>query len=253
MFAFLSPRVLMLVGVIAALIGAFFTGVKFERGQNAEVELKKKAAYEAEVAQVRDKSRAVEEQTARALEAEQKKSQELSGRIERTMKELDARRVSGIKVNCPRSTPARALLLVKTVPDARPGSSASSPASSTSSTNSPGQPGQVASAASMNTVADQATPISSTEAETENETVDIALDDHIFYADFVGLYNAAATRQPERLSQAPGGPDGGSAAASSVSGRDIIDNVDENGKRFAECREKLKAWQNWARKMDLAK
>ena len=246
MFAFLSPRVLMLIGVIAALIGAFFTGVKFERGQNAEVELKKKAAYEAEVAQVRDKSRAVEEQTARALEAEQKKSQELSGRIEQTMKELDARRVSGIKVNCPRATPARALLLVKTVPDARQASSASS-------TNSPGQPGQVASAASMNAVADQATPISSTEAETENETVDIALDDHIFYADFVGLYNAAATRQPERLSQAPGGPDGGSAAAGSVSGRDIIDNVDENGKRFAECREKLKAWQNWARKMDLAK
>ena len=87
----------------------------------------------------------------------------------------------------------------------------------------------------------------------ENETVDIALDDHIFYADFVGLYNAAATRQPERLPQTAGGPDGGSAAAGSVSGRDIIDNVDENGKRFAECREKLKAWQNWARKMDLAK
>ena len=74
MFAFLSPRVLMLIGVIAALIAAFFFGVKFERGQNAEVELKKKAAYEAEVAQVREKSRAVEEQTARALEAEQKKN-----------------------------------------------------------------------------------------------------------------------------------------------------------------------------------
>jgi len=47
MFAFLSPRVLMLIGVIAALIAAFFFGVKFERGQNAEAELKKKAAYEA--------------------------------------------------------------------------------------------------------------------------------------------------------------------------------------------------------------
>ena len=36
MFAFLSPRVLMLIGVIAALIASFFFGVKFERGQNAE-------------------------------------------------------------------------------------------------------------------------------------------------------------------------------------------------------------------------
>jgi hypothetical protein len=236
----------MLIGVIAALIAAFFSGVKFERGQNAEVELKKKAAYEAEVAQVREKSRAVEEQTARTLEAEQKKNQELSGRIEQTMKELDAKRVSGIKVNCPRSPPAHPpLLQVKAGQDA--------PHAPVGSSSSADQPGKVATGPSMDAVAGQTTPISSTEAETENETVDIALDDHIFYADFVGLYNAAATRQPERLPQTPGGPDGGSAAASAVSGRDIIDNVDENGKRFAECREKLKAWQNWARKMDLAK
>jgi len=236
----------MLIGVIAALIAAFFFGVKFERGQNAEAELKKKAAYEAEVAQVREKSRVVEEQTARALEAEQKKSQELSARIAQQMKEMDAKRVSGIKVNCPRPAPAHpAPLQVKAVQEAP-----HTPAGSSGSADMPGQVG----AASMDAAAGQTTPISSTEAETEeDETIDIALDDHIFHADFVGLYNAAATRQPERLPEATGRPDGGSAGASPVSGRDIIDNVDENGKRFAECREKLKAWQNWARKMDLAK
>jgi hypothetical protein len=247
MFAFLSPRVLMLIGVIAALIGAFFFGVKFERGQYAEAELKKKAAYEAEVAQVREKSRAVEEQTARALEAEQKKSQELSGRIAQAMKELDAKHASGIKVNCPRPAPAHpAPLQVKAMQEA--------PHAPSGSSSSADMPGQVATGPSMDAAAGQTTPISSTEAEMqEDEKVDIALDDHIFYADFVGLYNAAATRQPERLPETAGRSDGGSAAAGSVSGRDIIDNVDENGKRFAECREKLKAWQNWARKMDLAK
>jgi hypothetical protein len=246
MFAFLNPRVLMLIGVIAALVAAFFAGVKFERGKNAEVELKKKAAYEAEVAQVREKSRAVEEQTARALEAEQRKSQELSGRIAQAMKDLDARRVSGIKVSCPRSSPARPVLLqVKAGQD--------TPNAPSGSSNGD-KPGQVATGPSMEAVAHQTTPISSTEAEMEeDETIDIALDDRIFHADFVGLYNAAATRQPERLPETPGRPDGGSAGAGPVSGRDIIDNVDENGKRFAECREKLKAWQNWARKMDLAK
>jgi len=234
----------MLIGVIAALIAAFFFGVKFERGQNAEAELKKKAAYEAEVAQVREKSRVVEEQTARALEAEQKKSQELSARIAQQMKEMDAKRVSGIKVNCPR--PAPAPLQVKAVQEA--------PHAPSGSSSGADMPGQVATGPSMDAVAGQTTSISSTAAETEeDETIDIALDDHIFHADFVGLYNAAATRQPERLPEATGRPDGGSAGASPVSGRDIIDNVDENGKRFAECREKLKAWQNWARKMDLAK
>ena len=247
MFAFLSPRVLMLIGVIAALIAAFFFGVKFERGQNAEAELKKKAAYEAEVAQVREKSRAVEEQTARALETEQKKNAELSGRIAQQMKEMDAKRVSGIKVNCPKPAAAHpAPLQVKAVQEA--------PHAPTGSSSSADMPGQVATGPSMDAAAGQTTPISSTEAEMqEDEKVDIALDDHIFYADFVGLYNAAATRQPERLPETTGRPDGGSAGAGPVSGRDIIDNVDENGKRFAECREKLKAWQNWARKMDLAK
>jgi len=234
----------MLIGVIAALIAAFFFGVKFERGQNAEAELKKKAAYEAEVAQVREKSRAVEEQTARALETEQKKNAELSGRIAQQMKEMDAKRVSGIKVNCPRPAPAPLQVkAVQEVPHAPSGSSSGAD-----------MPGQVATGPSMDAVAGQTTSISSTEAETEeDETIDIALGDHIFHADFVGLYNAAATRQPERLPETACRSDGGSAGAGSVSGRDIIDNVDENGKRFAECREKLKAWQNWARKMDLAK
>ena len=67
------------------------------------------------------------------------------------------------------------------------------------------------------------------------------------------LYNTAITRQPERLPQAAGRADGGDSAASPVSGRDIIENLDENGKRFADCREKLKAWQNSARKLDLAR
>ena len=79
------------------------------------------------------------------------------------------------------------------------------------------------------------------------------MDDRIFFASFIGLYNTAITRQPERLPQTPGGAHGGDTATSPVSGRDIIENLDENGKRFAECREKLKAWQNWARTLDLAK
>jgi hypothetical protein len=79
------------------------------------------------------------------------------------------------------------------------------------------------------------------------------MDDRIFYAGFIGLYNTAITRQPERLPQAAGGADGGDSTASPVSGRDIIENLDENGKRFSDCREKLKAWQNWARKLDLVR
>jgi hypothetical protein len=79
------------------------------------------------------------------------------------------------------------------------------------------------------------------------------MDDRIFFASFIGLYNTAITRQSERLPQTPSGAHGGDPAASPVSGRDIIENLDENGKRFAECREKLKAWQNWARTLDLAR
>jgi hypothetical protein len=248
MFALLNPRVLMVIGVIAALIAAFFSGVKFERGQNAEVELKKKQAYEAEVAKVREKLRDVEEQTAKALEAEKKKNEDLSGKIQQAMKDLELKRVSGIKVNCPRPSPVR-VPVVQTKADA----GGPKPVPSTPPVSS--QPAQAARGPSMEAAAGSTTPISSTEAqaETEDETIDVALDDRIFYTDFIGLYNAAATRQPERLPQAPGRTDGGSAGTGPVSGRDIIDNVDENGKRFAECREKLKAWQNWARKMDLAK
>ena len=79
------------------------------------------------------------------------------------------------------------------------------------------------------------------------------MDDRIFYASFIGLYNTAITRQPERLPQAAGGADGGDSTASPVSGRDIIENLVENGKRFSDCRVKLMALQNWARKLDLAR
>ena len=248
MFAFLNPRVLMVIGVVAALIAAFFSGVKFERGQNAEAELRQKQAYEAEVAKVREKLREVEEQTAKALDAEKKKNEDLSGKIQQAMKDLELKRVSGIKVNCPRPSPVR-------VPVMQVKADAGGPTSGPSTPPLPSQPAQVATGPSTEPGAGSTTPISSTEtqAETEDETIDVALDDRIFFADFIGLYNAAATRQPERLPQAPGRTDGGSAGAGPVSGRDIIDNVDENGKRFSECREKLRAWQNWARKMDLAK
>ena len=60
------------------------------------------------------------------------------------------------------------------------------------SSSSAEMPGQVATGPSMDAAAGQTTPISSTEAETEeDETIDIALDDHIFM-----LTLSACTTQP---------------------------------------------------------
>ena len=72
------------------------------------------------------------------------------------------------------------------------------------------------------------------------------MDDPVFQSDFIGLYNAAIARDAKGLPATAGRAHGGDSPAASVSGRDIIGNLDENGKRFADCREKLMAWQTWA-------
>ena len=250
MFSFLSPRLWMLIGLGVALLAAFLAGVKVESNRRDAALLAQQQKYQKEVDALREKERLVQEQTAKALEEERNKNQELSVQIQQAMKQAEARGTAiQVRTKCPAPAPAR--------PAALPVRAETSGASAgaVSSVPTPSASGPVASAAAAESGTAPSSLLNSvdSQAEASDVTTRVSMDDRIFYASFIGLYNTAITRQPERLPQAAGRADGGDSAASPVSGRDIIENLDENGKRFAECREKLKAWQNWARKLDLAR
>lgn len=251
MFAFLSPRMWILVGVGVALVAAFFAGVKVESKWRDAALLEQRQKYDKEVDALRAKERQVQEQTAKALEDERTKNQALSVQIQQAMKQAEMRG-GAIQVKCPKPSPARpAALQIRTeatrpklsLPDApNPPTTAARPGNLTAAATDAG--------ASSNT---SLSPAGNPTEGNDDDTTGVSMDDRIFFASFIGLYNTAITREPERLPQTSGGAHGGDPSASPVSGRDIIENLDENGKRFAECREKLKAWQNWARKLELAR
>ncbi|HTS55793.1 MAG TPA: hypothetical protein VMH26_21195 [Burkholderiales bacterium] len=250
MFA-LSPRVWMLVGLGVALVAAFFAGVKVESKWRDAALLEQRQKYDKEVDAVRAKERQVQEQTAKALEDERTKNQALSVQIQQAMKQAEMRG-GAIQVKCPKPAPPRpAAVQVKADTT---GPKLSGPDASNSPT-MPAQPENLTAAATDGGASSSPSlaPVGNPTEGNDDDTTGVSMDDRIFFASFIGLYNTAITRQPERLPQASGGAHGGDTAASPVSGRDIIENLDENGKRFAECREKLKAWQNWARTLDLAK
>ena len=245
MFSFLSPRLWMLIGLGVALLAAFLAGVKVESNRRDAALLAQQQKYQKEVDALREKERLVQEQTAKALEEERNRNQELSAQIQQAMRQAESRAPAiQVRTKCP--APARPAVLPVRAETNSAGAVSSTPASSAT--------GTVASAATDNAAA-PSSPLNSADPQLEasDVTTRVSMDDRIFYASFIGLYNTAITRQPERLPQAAGRADGGDSAASPVSGRDIIENLDENGKRFSDCREKLKAWQNWARKLDLAR
>jgi hypothetical protein len=251
MFALLSPRLWMLVGLGVALVAAFFAGVKVESKWRDAALLEQRQKYDKEVDAVRAKERQVQEETAKTLEGERTKNQALSVQIQQAMKQAEIRD-GAIQVKCRRPSPARPAALQ--VRSETTGPKLSGPGALNSPV-TPAQPGEVAATATADGGAGSGNPLSSvdTQSEANDDTNGVSMDERIFFASFIGLYNTAITREPERLPQTSGGAHGGDPAASPVSGRDIIENLDENGKRFAECREKLKAWQNWARKLDLAR
>jgi hypothetical protein len=248
MFSFLSPRLWMLIGFGVALLAAFLAGVKVESNRRDAALLAQQQKYQKEVDALREKERLVQEQTAKALEEERNKNQELSAQIQQAMKQVESRGPAiQVRTKCP-APPRPAVLPIR----AETSPAATSAAGSAST---PGASGPVASAAAVESGTAPPSLLNSADPQPEasDVTTRVSMDDRIFYASFIGLYNTAITRQPERLPQAAGRADGRDSAASPVSGRDIIENLDENGKRFADCREKLKAWQNWARKLDLAR
>ena len=239
MFAFLSPRLWMLVGFAVALAAAFVAGVKTESDRRDAQLLQQERAYQAELAALRDTQQKVQEQISSSLEAERTRNQDLSLQLQHAMSRVDAQS-GAIKVSCkPSGTNRPAAILVNAGPPPREAMPALRP------------PGPAAAAPDSRAGIDATTPVNPAN-EDADETVDVSLDDPIFYADFIRLYNVALTRQPEGLSQSAGGAHGGDPPAGPASGRDLIDNADENGKRFAECREKLKSWQAWARGVGLA-
>jgi len=244
MFSFLSPRLWMLIGLGVALLAAFLAGVKVESNRRDAALLAQQQKYQKEVDALREKERLVQEQTAKALEEERNRNQELSAQIQQAMKQAESRGPAiQVRTKCP--APVRpAVLPVRAETNA--GAVSSTPVSSAT--------GTVASAATDSAAA-PSSPLNSADPQLEasDVTTRVSMDDRIFYASFIRLYNTAITRQSERLPQTAGRADGGDSAASPVSGRDIVENLDENGKRFSDCREKLKAWQNWARKLDLAR
>ena len=192
----------------------------------------------------------MQEQTAKALEEERNKNQALSTQIQQAMKQAEVRGGAiQVRMKCPAPPPARPTVLPVRAETGPSGAGAASPMPP------PGASAPVVSAAAADSSTAPSSLLNSADPQPEasDVTTRVSIDDRIFYAGFIGLYNTAITRQPERLPQAAGRADGGDPAASPVSGRDIIENLDENGKRFADCREKLKAWQNWARKLDLAR
>jgi hypothetical protein len=250
MFSFLSPRLWMLIGLGVALLAAFLAGVKVESNRRDAALLAQQQKYQKEVDALREKERLVQEQTVKALEEERNKNQALSTQIQQAMKQAEVRGGAiQVRMKCPAQRPARpAVLSVRA-------ETGPSDAGAASSMPPPGASGPVASAAAADSGTAPSSLLNSADPQPEasDVTTRVSIDDRIFYAGFIGLYNTAITRQPERLPQAAGRADGGDSAATPVSGRDIIENLDENGKRFADCREKLKAWQNWARKLDLAR
>jgi len=242
MFALLSPRLWMLVGLAVALVAAFLAGVKTESNRRDAQLLKQERAYQEQLAALRDTQEKVQEQISRALDTERTRNQDLSLELQQAIGRVDAQH-NAIKVNCtPKGSNRPAVILANgTSPPKDPVLPAQ-------------QPGQAIALPGSSAGSDVTTPVSAPvpASEATDETVDVSLDDPIFYADFIRLYNVAVTRQPEGLSQGTAGAHGGDPPAGPASGRDLIDNVDENGKRFAECREKLKSWQAWARGVGLA-
>jgi len=246
MFSFLSPRLWMLIGLGVALLAAFLAGVKVESNRRDAALLAQQQKYQKEVDALREKERLVQEQTAKALEEERNKNQALSAQIQQAMKQVESRGPTiQVRTKCPAPAPARPAVLPLRAETNAAGAVSSAPA--------PGASGAVASATESGTVPSSLLSSADPQPEASDVTTRVSMDDRIFYAGFIGLYNTAITREPERLPQAARRADGGDSTTSPVSGRDIIENLDENGKRFADCREKLKAWQNWARKLDLAR
>src|SRR5262245_53772322 len=244
MFSLLSPRLWMLIGLGVALLAAFLAGVKVESNRRDAALLAQQQKYQKEVDALREKERQVQEQTAKALEEERNRNQELSAQIQQAMKQADTRGPAiQVRTKCPAPAPARPAVLPVRAEASTAGAVSSAPASSA----------PVAAATAAATAPSSPLNTADPQLEASDVTTRVSMDDRIFYASFVGLYNTAITRQPERLPQATGGVDGGDSAASPVSGRDIIENLDENGKRFADRRENQKAWQNRARKRDLAR
>lgn len=199
MFSFLSPRMWILIGFGVALLTAFLAGVKVESNRRDAALLAQQQKYQKEVDALREKERLVQEQTAKALEEERNRNQQLSAQIQQVMKQADTRGpVIQVRTKCPAAAARPAALPLK-VETSTAGAVSSAPAS-----NAPGAAAATASATAPSSPLNTADP----QPEASDVITRVSMDDRIFYASFVGLYNTAITRQPERLPQATGRVDG---------------------------------------------
>src|SRR5262245_10278030 len=114
MFSFLSPRLWMLIGLGVALLAAFLAGVKVESNRRDAALLAQQQKYQKEVDALRQKERLVQEETAKALDAERNKNQELSARIEQAMKQAESRGGAiQVRTRCPAPASRPAVLPVR--------------------------------------------------------------------------------------------------------------------------------------------
>src|SRR5262245_6505456 len=112
MFSFLSPRLWMLIGLGVALLAAFLAGVKVESNRRDAALLAQQQKYQKEVDALREKERLVQEQTAKALDEERNKNQELSAQIQQAMKQAESRGPAiQVKTKCAAPPVARPAVL----------------------------------------------------------------------------------------------------------------------------------------------